>query len=49
MYFGGQFNRTYFVEYNFPVVTSSKEKERRVALATELTRVASKKVFDGGE
>ncbi|BFZ15049.1 hypothetical protein BsWGS_18088 [Bradybaena similaris] len=38
---------TYFVEYQFPVVTTTRNKYAANAVATELTRVASKNVKDG--
>ena len=40
---------TYFVEYQFPVVTTSKETSEPNIMATEVMRVASKKVVNGGE
>ena len=40
---------TYFVEYQFPVVTTSKETCEPNIMATEVMRVASKKVVNGGE
>ena len=40
---------TYFVEYNFPVVATSRDKYQPNAMATEVMRVASKKVSEGGE
>nr|KAI8756892.1 C2 domain-containing protein 3-like [Biomphalaria glabrata] len=38
---------TYFVEYQFPVVASSRDKYNSSAMATEITRVASKNVKNG--
>ena len=38
---------TYFVEYNFPVVASSRDKYQPNAVATEIIRVASKNVANG--
>ncbi|XP_035686866.1 C2 domain-containing protein 3-like isoform X2 [Branchiostoma floridae] len=38
---------TYFVEYQFPVAASSRDKGGASAMATEVMRVASKKMKDG--
>ncbi|XP_071126216.1 C2 domain-containing protein 3-like [Mytilus edulis] len=38
---------TYFIEYQFPVVATSRDKYSPNALATEVMRVASKKVSNG--
>ncbi|XP_013378816.1 C2 domain-containing protein 3-like [Lingula anatina] len=38
---------TYFVEYQFPVVATSRDKYTLNTMATEVMRVASKKVKDG--
>lgn len=38
--------RTYFVEYQFPVVATSRDKQEPNAMATEVMRVMSKKVSD---
>ncbi|CAL1526799.1 unnamed protein product, partial [Lymnaea stagnalis] len=38
---------TYFVEYQFPVVANSRDKYTPNAMATEITRVASKNVKNG--
>ncbi|XP_067841942.1 C2 domain-containing protein 3 [Heptranchias perlo] len=38
---------TYFVEYHFPVATSSRGGARGVSMASEITRVASSKVTRG--
>ncbi|XP_019617074.1 PREDICTED: C2 domain-containing protein 3-like [Branchiostoma belcheri] len=38
---------TYFVEYQFPVAASSRDKGGASAMATEVMRVASKKIKDG--
>jgi len=38
--------RTYFVEYQFPVVATSRDKQQPIAMATEVMRVVSKKVSD---
>ena len=38
--------RTYFVEYQFPVVATSRDKQQPNAMATEVMRVVSKKVSD---
>ena len=38
--------RTYFVEYQFPVVATSRDKLQPNAMATEVMRVVSKKVSD---
>ena len=40
---------TYFVEYNFPTSTPAQSQEDDISMATELTRIASKKLQDGGE
>ena len=42
------FSRTYFIEYQFPVVATSRDKHAPNAMATEVMRVASKNVKDGG-
>lgn len=42
------FCRTYFIEYQFPVVATSRDKHAPNAMATEVTRVASKNIKDGG-
>ena len=39
---------TYFVEYQFPVVATSRDKYQPHAMATEVSRVASKKIADRG-
>ena len=39
---------TYFVEYQFPVVATSRDKYQPHAMATEVSRVASKKISDRG-
>ena len=39
---------TYFVEYSFPVVATSRDKYQPNAMATEVIRVASKKIADRG-
>ena len=49
MSFSVFYNSTYFVEYNFPVSTASKNKFHVDSKASEMMRVASKKVTDGGE
>ena len=36
--------RTYFVEYQFPVVATSRDNQQPNAMATEVMRVMSKKV-----
>jgi len=38
--------RTYFVEYQFPVVATSRDKQQPNEMATEVMRVVSKKVSD---
>ncbi|XP_052719599.1 C2 domain-containing protein 3-like [Crassostrea angulata] len=38
---------TYFIEYQFPVVATSRDKHAPNAMATEVTRVASKNIKDG--
>ncbi|KAK3100781.1 hypothetical protein FSP39_025242 [Pinctada imbricata] len=38
---------TYFIEYQFPVVATSRDKHAPNAMATEVMRVASKNVKDG--
>ncbi|XP_059149560.1 C2 domain-containing protein 3-like [Physella acuta] len=38
---------TYFVEYQFPVVAASRDKYSPSAMATEVTRIASKNVKNG--
>lgn len=43
------FFSTYFVEYQFPVVTTSKVMSQPNIMATEVMRVASKKVVNGGK
>ena len=40
---------TYFVEYQFPVTATSRDKHAGSTMATEVMRVASKKVTDGGK
>ena len=40
---------TYFVEYQFPVVATSRDKYAPNAMATEVMRVASKKITDDGK
>lgn len=39
-------DRTYFVEYQFPVVATSRDDQQPNAMATEVMRVVSKKVTD---
>jgi len=41
--------RLYFVEYQFPVVATSRDKQEPNAMATEVMRVVSKKVSDTGK
>ena len=41
--------RTYFVEYNFPTSTPVHGQDKDISMATELTRIASKKLQDRGE
>ena len=36
------------MEYNFPVVATSRDKHQPNAMATEVVRVASKNITDGG-
>ena len=38
--------RTFFVEYQFPVVATSRDNQQPNAMTTEVMRVVSKKVSD---
>lgn len=40
--------RTYFIEYQFPVVATARDRYSPNAMATEVMRVASKNVKEGG-
>lgn len=40
--------RTYFVEYQFPVVAASRDSKEQNTMATETVRAVSKKVEKSG-
>jgi len=41
--------RTYFVEYSFPASMLTQRQKENISMATELTRIASKKLQDAGK